>query len=69
MENLRAAIRESGAVVTHGPLPRLMANASQLQQVFQNLIGNALKFKGSQPPIIHISAKQSRNRMDLRGGR
>ena len=58
MENLRAAILESAAVVTHGPLPRLMANASQLQQVFQNLIGNALKFKGSQPPIIHISASK-----------
>ena len=56
VENLRAAILESGAVVTHGPLPKLMANGSQLQQVFQNLIGNALKFKGSRTPVIQISA-------------
>lgn len=56
--NLRAAILESGAVVTHGSLPVLMANGSQLQQVFQNLIGNALKFRGSQTPLIQISAKK-----------
>jgi light-regulated signal transduction histidine kinase (bacteriophytochrome) len=56
MENLRAAILESGAVVTFGTLPRLMANASQLLQVFQNLIGNAIKFHGSQSPVIEISA-------------
>jgi two-component system, sensor histidine kinase and response regulator len=56
VENLRAAIQESGAVVTHGPLPRLMACGSQLEQVFQNLIGNALKFKGSQTPVIEITA-------------
>ena len=58
MENLRAAILESEAVVTLGPLPRLMANGSQLLQVFQNLIGNALKFHGSQSPVIAISACQ-----------
>jgi signal transduction histidine kinase len=56
--NLRAAIVESSATVTHGPLPRLMANGSQLQQVFQNLIGNALKFKGSQAPLVQISARK-----------
>jgi len=56
--NLRAAILESGAVVTHGSLPVLMANGSQLQQVFQNLIGNALKFRGAQTPLIQISAKK-----------
>jgi len=57
LENLRAAILESGAVITHGPLPRLMANGSQLQQVFQNLIGNAMKFRGSLAPVIEISAE------------
>ena len=56
--DLRAAIQESGAVVTHGPLPTLMANGSQLKQVFQNLIGNALKFRGSQIPLIQISAER-----------
>ena len=58
MENLRAAILESRAVVTHGPLPLLMANGSQLQQVFQNLIGNALKFEGPKTPAIQISASK-----------
>jgi signal transduction histidine kinase len=56
IENLRAAILETGAVFTLEPLPQLMANGSQLRQVFQNLIGNAIKFHGSQPPIIEISA-------------
>jgi signal transduction histidine kinase len=58
MENLRAAMLESAAVVTHGPLPVLKANGSQLQQVFQNLIGNAIKFHGSQAPVIQISARK-----------
>ena len=56
IENLQGTILESGAVVTHGPLPRLMASGLQLQQVFQHLIGNALKFRGSQTPAIQISA-------------
>lgn len=56
LENLQAAILESGATVTHSSLPRLMANGSQLRQVFQNLIGNAIKFHGPLSPIIEISA-------------
>lgn len=59
LENLQAAILESHAVVTCGPLPRLIASGSQLQQVFQNLIGNALKFRGSQTPVIEVSARKS----------
>jgi signal transduction histidine kinase len=58
MENLRAAILESGAQVTHGPLPLLPASSSQLRQVFQNLIGNAIKFRGSETPIVQISAQK-----------
>ncbi len=69
VENLRAAILETGAAVTHGPLPQLMANGSQLQQVFQNLIGNAIKFHGPKSPIIEISASQARRRMALFRGR
>jgi light-regulated signal transduction histidine kinase (bacteriophytochrome) len=58
MRDLQAAILESGAMVTHGPLPRVMASGSQLKQVFQNLIANGLKFKRSEPPVIQISAER-----------
>jgi signal transduction histidine kinase len=61
MDDLRAAVLESSAVVTHGVLPRLMANGSQLQQVFQNLIGNAMKFRSSQAPHIRIAAEKQGN--------
>jgi PAS domain S-box-containing protein len=54
--NLRAAIEESGAAVTWDPLPRLSADDVQLAQLFQNLIGNALKFRGAGVPRIHVSA-------------
>ena len=59
LESLQAAILESHAVVTCGLLPRLIASGSQLQQVFQNLIGNALKFRGSQASVIEVSARKS----------
>jgi light-regulated signal transduction histidine kinase (bacteriophytochrome) len=55
--NLKAAVQEGGAVVTHDPLPTLMADSVQLGQVFQNLIGNALKFHGEASPRIHVSAE------------
>jgi light-regulated signal transduction histidine kinase (bacteriophytochrome) len=58
VERLRTTIMESGAEVTHEPLPRLLANASQLQQVFENLIGNAIKFRGAHPPVVKITAKK-----------
>ncbi len=61
LRNLQAAIEESGAVVTHDPLPSLMADASQLLQLFQNLISNAIKFRGEEQPHVHISAKQYQN--------
>jgi hypothetical protein len=52
--NLQIAIADSEAVVTHDPLPEVMADATQLTQVFQNLIGNAIKFCKNQQPLIHI---------------
>jgi light-regulated signal transduction histidine kinase (bacteriophytochrome) len=45
-------------VITHATLPTVMADGSQLAQVFQNLIGNAIKFRGEAPPRVHISAEQ-----------
>jgi PAS domain S-box-containing protein len=57
--NLKAAVEESDAVVTHDPLPTLLADASQLTQLFQNLIANAIKFHGEAPPRIHVGAERS----------
>lgn len=58
LSNLQVAIGERGAVITHDPLPTVMADHLQLTQLFQNLIDNAIKFRrGEEPPRIHISAK------------
>jgi PAS domain S-box-containing protein len=54
--NLRATIEESGAVVTHDLLPAVTTDDAQLSQVFQNLIGNAIKYRGGDLPRIHVSA-------------
>lgn len=57
--NLRTAIEESCAVITHDPLPTVSAHAPGLTQVFQNLIGNAIKFRNQGVrPEIHIGARQ-----------
>lgn len=61
MTNLAIAIKDSGAVITHDPLPTLMADESQLIQLFQNLIGNAIRFRSEQLPEIHISAERRHN--------
>jgi PAS domain S-box-containing protein len=53
--NLRAAISESEADVSHDPLPIVPAERSQLVQLFQNLVGNALKYHGPDTPRIHVS--------------
>jgi signal transduction histidine kinase len=59
LANLRMVIEESGAAVTHDPLPPVMADATQLGQLFQNLISNALKFRSDEPPLIHVSSKRN----------
>jgi len=55
--NLHVAIEETEAVVTHDPLPSVVADESELAQVFQNLIGNAIKFHGDTQPRVHVSAE------------
>jgi signal transduction histidine kinase len=57
--SLGAAIQESGAVITHGALPAVWADRSQMTQVFQNLIGNAIKFRGKEPPAISVQAEKA----------
>jgi len=59
--NLKVAIAESNATITREPLPKVSADAVQLTQVFQNLIGNAIKFHGSEPPRIHVAAQRREN--------
>ncbi|MBI4961799.1 MAG: GHKL domain-containing protein [Desulfomonile tiedjei] len=57
ISNLRSIIEESGATVTHDGLPRVRADMEQLTQVFQNIIGNAIKYRRDEPPRIHVSAQ------------
>jgi PAS domain S-box-containing protein len=56
LANLAVAIRENQVCITHDALPTVMADPTQLLQVFQNLLGNAIKFRSAQPPAIHIGA-------------
>jgi light-regulated signal transduction histidine kinase (bacteriophytochrome) len=57
--HLSTAIEESGAVITHDPLPTVTADASQLGQLFMNLVGNSIKYRGDEIPSIHVSTKES----------
>jgi PAS domain S-box-containing protein len=56
--NLRGAVEESGALVTHDPLPAVLADEMQLIQLFQNLVGNAIKYQGPGVARVHISSTQ-----------
>lgn len=57
--NLRGAIEESGAQVTHDYLPNVRADEMQLIQLFQNLVGNAIKYQRPGIPKVHISATRN----------
>jgi PAS domain S-box-containing protein len=57
--NLRGAIEESGARVTHDPLPTVLADQMQLVQLFQNLVGNAIKYQRPGIPEVHIAATRN----------
>ena len=66
LHGLKIAIEESKAEIACDPLPAVCADSVQLAQVFQNLIGNALKFRGERPPHIHIGAERSFGRWVFR---
>jgi PAS domain S-box-containing protein len=58
LANLQASLEENKARLTHDPLPRVMADDAQLESLFQNLIGNAIKFHGKKNPRIHVGVKK-----------
>lgn len=62
IQNLQQAIQESGALVVNDDLPQVMADLTQLVQVFQNLIGNAIKFRGQEQPRIRVTAQEDDHR-------
>ena len=59
LQNLRGVIQESGALVTHDPLPTVMADEMQLIQLFQNLVGNAIKYQNAGVPRVRIFATRA----------
>jgi signal transduction histidine kinase len=61
LNDLQIAVEESRAVVTRDPLPTVLADRVQLGQLFQNLIGNAIKFHGEEPPRVYVSAERRLN--------
>jgi PAS domain S-box-containing protein len=58
MQNLEVAIAESGARIEVGKMPTVRADGSQLAQLFQNLLGNAIKYRTAEPPRVEVSARR-----------
>jgi PAS domain S-box-containing protein len=62
-QNLKASIDETGAIVTSDILPTLRAYAAHFTSLFQNLIGNAIKYRAQQPPQVHISVRETNGQL------
>lgn len=58
LNNLRLAVDEGGADITHDPLPTISGDEGQLIQILQNFVGNALKFRGESAPRVHVGAER-----------
>ena len=67
LADLSVAVQESGAIVTYDDLPTVAADPTQLRQLFQNLIANAIKFRDEKPPRVRLSANR-RQTTDHRPG-
>jgi PAS domain S-box-containing protein len=59
LTNLRITIEQSGADVTHDSMPVVTTDETQLTLIFQNLVGNAIKYRGAAPPRVHVSATRN----------
>ena len=66
LTNLDAAIRESGAAVTHDALPEVHGSGKLLSRLFRNLISNSMKYRGEEPPRIHVAGEQRQSDWVLR---
>jgi len=66
LTNLDAAIRESGAAVTHDALPEVHGSGKLLSRLFQNLISNSMKYRGEESPRIHVAGEQRQSDWVLR---
>ncbi|MCK2213101.1 ATP-binding protein [Actinomadura sp. ATCC 31491] len=58
LDNLSAVLEDTGATVTRDELPQVRGNRTQLTQLFQNLIENAVKFRSEEPPRVHVAARR-----------
>ena len=65
LKNLRAAIVESGARVERGALPAVSGDEVRMTQLWQNLIGNAIKFHGPQPPVLRVAAEARKDHWEF----
>jgi chemotaxis family two-component system sensor kinase Cph1 len=63
--HLQAAIRDTGATVSSDPLPPVPGRRAQLVQLFQNIVGNAIKYRSAAPPRIHIGVQPAEGRWVL----
>ena len=63
--NLSVAIEESGALVTSDPMPIVPADAGQLGQLLQNLVGNGLKFRNGERPMVHVGAVEGEHHWEF----
>jgi len=62
LDNLMKAVDDSSAKISHDPLPSVLVDDGQIVRLFQNLINNAIKFRGNDPPQIHVSANKNENK-------